>query len=144
MLRNSWIVGLVVLAAVIGAIFGATFGFSRTNYAQSMMGGRDGRPEFRNEAAMDEAPSGDEAQFGQENQRGPGGRGGHNHTDFSFGRGLAGVVGSLIKLALMVAVVVWLWPQISRWWNQRGGGGGGNAIPPHKEEPPVVVEGEGV
>lgn len=138
MLRNSWIVGLVVLAAVIGAIFGATFRFSQTGYAQSMMGGRDGRPEFRNEVVANEATPADEAQLGQTSQRGPDGRGGHSHTAFSFGRGLAGVVGSLLKLTLMVAVVVWLWPQISRWWNQRGGGGG-EAIPPHKEEPPVVV-----
>ena len=56
-----------------------------------------------------------------------------------FGRGVLGLLGGLLQLAIVVAAVVWLLPKAQAWWGQRPQAVG-DPIPPSKLDPPVTDE----
>lgn len=110
---TNWLVGLVVLSAVIALIFGATYAFSQTSLAQSWGFGRGGehqRPgggEFEPWGRVDRPGEG----FGHD--RGREGRGA------SLGRGIGITLINLVKIGLVIVLVSLVLPRLTTFFRRR-------------------------
>lgn len=115
---TNWLVGLVVLSAVIALIFGATYAFSHTSLAQSWGFGRGG--EHRGEH---QRPGGDSNFEHSDRDDRPGegfghGRGQEGHGA-SLGRGIGITLINLIKIGLVVVLVSLVLPRLTAFFRRR-------------------------
>lgn len=114
---TNWLIGLVIMSAVIGLIFGATYAFAQTNLAQSWgFGRRGGHLEERQrpgDTNIEHSERGDRPGEGLGRERG---REGHGA---SLGRGLGITLINLVKIALTVALVSLVMPRLAALFRQR-------------------------
>ncbi len=113
---KNFILPLVVLLAVFGLVgAGWWWGATHTQAFAGMARG-EGRGEFRpfgdDETQVRPRPAGFSAEFEGRERRG----------EASLGRGLGGVMGTLVKLTVIVALVLLVqrgWGWLSGWLNRR-------------------------
>ncbi len=115
---TNWLVGLVVLSALIALIFGATYAFSQTNMAQSWGFGRRGE-----HMEQHQRPGGD-SDFGHSDRDGRPGEGfGHDRGreghGASLGRGIGITLINLVKIGLVIVLVSLVLPRLAAFFRRR-------------------------
>lgn len=115
---TNWLVGLLVLSAVIALIFGATYAFAQTSLAQAWGFGRRGEHlEERHRPGGD----GDFEHSDRGDRPGEGlghGRGREGHGA-SLSRGLGITLINLVKIGLVVVLVSLVLPRLATFFRRR-------------------------